>query len=212
MKKLTAVLIILAFSLNTAVASPMGQGGGSGDDPEDASISTLILVVVVVGVAGLLVSDIIADNSEDSQDALSGVVTEPETSQETGVDWGSIVQESDAPFVPKLAISVFNIENGRNLAGYFSALLQQDEELNYSIQGTPIALGAMSSAQAAQTGLSFVDCDWFVTGDSTGVQLFSKVQTSPIWHFYSDIPDSAAVRAAAESFREFADSELKEQN
>ena len=209
MKKLTVVLILLTFFLNTAVASPAGQGGGTESDAEETNISTIILIAVVAGVSWLLVSDILADKSVESQDALSGIVEEPVTYEDTGINWESVLDETQEAPVPVVAFSVFNVDNGRELTSYFTALLQQDEEIFYTIQGTPIALGSMSPSEAAATGLSFVDCDWFITGDNTGVQLFSRNSDQPVWQFESLNPDSNAVRAAAASFRDFADGDTE---
>ena len=201
------VLILLTFFLNTAVASPAGQGGGTESDAEETNISTIILIAVVAGVSWLLVSDILADNSVESQDALSGIVEEPVTYEDTGINWESVLDETQEAPVPVVAFSVFNVDNGRELTSYFTALLEQGEQLYYTIHGTPVALGNMSSPEAAATGLSFVECDWFITGDSTGIQLFSRDSDQPVWQFESTNPDSTAVSAAAASFRDFADGE-----
>lgn len=209
MKKFTAVLILLAFFFNTAVASPAGQGGGSGSETDDSNISIIVTVALIVGVSALFVMDILSENSEDSQDALSGIVEEAEAPEETGIDWESILDETGDEQIPVVSLAVFNVENGKDLTHYFAALLEQGEQLFYSIHGMPVALGSMPSSEAAATGFSFMDCNWFVTGDNTGIKLFAQNQNDPVWQFNSTHADSAMIRAAAASFRAFAQGETE---
>jgi len=66
----------------------------------------------------------------------------------------------------------------------------------------------MSSAEAAATGFSFMDCSWFITGDNSGIQLFIRGDSQPVWHSDSPATDSIGVRAAAAGFREYAEAEF----
>ncbi|PIE53314.1 hypothetical protein CSA37_01900 [Candidatus Fermentibacteria bacterium] len=203
MKKPAAVLILLLFTVNTALASPVGQGGGSTPNEEESNLSTVIMIAVVAGFSALIIGDIITDNAEDSQDAISGVETN-DASEDTGVDWGSLAADTADTSLPILSVSVFTVNDGRNLASYFSTLLEQGNGLYYNVHGNPAALGAMAPEEAAATGFAFLDCDWFIAGDSSGIYLFSRNSDEPLWQWNLAPADSASVRNAAAEFREFS--------
>jgi len=201
--KVIATVLILLFSA-TSAAYPGDEGGGSSSGDEDSTLSGILMITVVVGVAVILVSDILSDNAQDSQDALAGINVTDATSDQTGVNWDQIAHDAEGDGIPVLAVAVFNIPSGRDLARYFTGLLAPGEEIHYTVYGPPLFLGSIPPAQAAATGFSAVNCNWFITGDSTGIQLFQKGQPEPVWFFAGQNPDSSSIRTASARFFEFA--------
>jgi hypothetical protein len=202
MKRITAVLLLLVFS-NLAVAHPFASGGGSESPSEETDITLIILVVVVAGVGALLVSDILSDNDENSgntfPDEEDVVLTE-----ETGVNWNDLGSNGEVEPLPLLAVSVFPEENGKDLADYFSSLINQGDMLYYQVYPSPVSFGTMEPSEAARTGFSFLDCQWFITADSSGLMLYTETEESPAWFFNPVSWDSTTVREASSSFLQFA--------
>lgn len=203
MKQALAVLIAAVFFMGTAVAYPLGEGGGSSADEDDSKLAGILMISVVAGFAALLVTDIISDNATDSQDALAGLADTSFVSEETGVDWNQLQDDSSEPGIPVLAIAVFQTESGRDLAKYLAALLVPGDGTSYIIQGTPVALGHMDPDDEASTGFSFLSCDLFVTGNETGMLLFDRNAQGPVWSHPWESSDSAAVRSASAELMEF---------
>lgn len=203
MKRIAALLFLVIFS-NFAVAHPFASGGGGSSSSEETDLTMIILAVVVVGVGALLITDILDDNSTDSQDALAGGEEEEILREETGVNWEQLTGNEELEALPLVAISVFQGENGRDLAIYFSNLIARGNGLYYDIYSAPVAFGGMDSAEAAATGFSFLDCQWFIATGSSGLELHSENSENPIWVFNSVAWDSATVRNASASFLEFA--------
>ncbi len=201
MKRIAALLFMLIFS-NLAVAHPFDSGGGSSSSSEETDLTMIILVTVVAGVGALLISDIISDNKEDTRDALSGDAEESAI-EDTGVNWGQLNDNVEGESIPVLAVSVFPGSNGRELANYFSNLIVPGNNLYYNIYSSPVSFGGMSPAEAAATGFSFLDCQWFLTADSAGLELHSENAENPLWLFNTAEWDSAMVREASSSFLEF---------
>ena len=202
MKRFTALLLLILFS-NMAVARPFSSGGGGASSAEEADLTMIILVVVVAGVGALLLTDILSDDSTDSQDALSGEEEEI-LNEETGVNWEQLSGSEEQEDLPVLAISVFPGANGRGLAAYFSNLIAQGNGLYYDVYSAPVSFGEMSSAEAAATGFSFLDCQWFIAAASSGLELHSENSENPVWFFNSTEWDSTTVRDASASFLEFS--------
>ncbi|MCK5036257.1 MAG: hypothetical protein KAS73_10220 [Candidatus Sabulitectum sp.] len=202
MKRITALLLLILFS-NMAVAHPFSSGGGESSSSEETDFTMIILVVVVVGVGALLLTDILSDDSTDSQDALSGE-EEDILNEETGVNWVQLNGSAEQEDLPVLAISVFPGTNGRDLATYFSNLIAQGNGLYYDVYSAPVSFGEMSSAEAAATGFSFLDCQWFVAITSSGLEMHSENSENPVWFFNSAEWDSTTVRDASASFLEFS--------
>lgn len=203
MKKAMAVLMTMVFILGTAVASPLGEGGGSSTDDSESNLAGILMITVIAGFAALLVGDIISDNAENSQDALAGISDSASVVEETGVDWNQLNGDSAEGSIPVLAVAVFQADSGRDLARYLTALLAPGDQRDYSIQGAPVALGSLSSAEAAATGFTFMNCDFFVTGDDEGIKLFMKGNASPVWTYDAVPLDSNTVRGASASLMEF---------
>ena len=203
MKSAMAVLMTAVFILGTAVASPLGEGGGSTADDSESNLAGILMITVVAGFAALLVGDIISDNAEDSQDALAGISDSSAVIEETGIDWNQLNGDSSEESIPVLAVAVFQVESGRDLARYLTAMLAPGEQRDYTIHGTPVALGSMSSAEAAATGFTFMSCDLFVTGDDEGIQLFERGNPEPVWTYQSESLDSNSVRGASANLMEF---------
>ncbi len=202
MKRIAALLFLVIFS-NFAVAHPFSSGGGGSSSSEETDLTMIILAVVVVGVGALLITDILDDNSTDSQNALAGGEEEI-LREETGVNWEQLTGNEELETLPLVAISVFQGENGRDLAIYFSNLMARGNGLYYDIYSAPVAFGEMDSAEAAATGFSFLDCQWCIATGSSGLELHSENSENPIWVFNSAAWDSATVRNASASFLEFA--------
>ncbi|MEA3266444.1 MAG: hypothetical protein U9P42_05805 [Candidatus Fermentibacteria bacterium] len=202
MKRITAILLLVLFS-NMAVAHPFASGGGESSSSEETDLTMIILVVVVAGVGALLLADILADDSTDSHDALSGGEEEI-LNEETGVNWEQLNSSEEQEALPLVAVSIFPGENGRALAAYFSNLIVQGNGLYYDVYSAPVAFGEMSSAEAAATGFSFLDCQWFIATASSGLELHSENSEDPIWFFNSTEWDSTTVREASASFLEFS--------
>ena len=203
MKNAMAVLIAAVFILGTAVASPLGEGGGTSSDESESHLAEILMITVVAGFAALLVGDILSDNAIDSQDALAGITDSSAVIEETGVDWNQLNDDSAVENIPVLAVAVFQTDSGRDLAKYLTALLAPGDQRDYTIQGTPVALGSMSSAEAAATGFSFMNCDLFITGDGEGLQLFQQGITDPVWVYNAVSMDSNAVLEASAGLLEF---------
>jgi len=201
MKRFAALLLLLIFA-NIAVAHPFASGGGSSSEDEETSLTMIILLTVVVGVGALLIADIISDGGENSQDALAGGTAEL-LNEETGVNWEQLNNNTEEEAVPVVAISVFPGSNGRNLANYFSNLIAPGDNLYYIIYSSPVSFGQMSPAEAAATGFSFLDCQWFMAADSNGIELYSENTDDPLWLFNTADWDSVMVREASSSFLEF---------
>ncbi|MCK5785099.1 MAG: hypothetical protein KAH54_00925 [Candidatus Sabulitectum sp.] len=202
MRRITALLLLLAFT-NIAVAHPFASGGGGTSSSEETDLTWIILGVVVVGVGALLITDILTDDSRDSQDALTGETEEPLT-EETGVNWEQLSGNTEEDMLPLVAVSVFPGNNGRDLADYFSNLIAPGNNLYYTIYSSPVSFGQMDPAEAASTGFSFLDCQWFVTNDASGLKLYSEDATDPLWLFSSTVWDSLTIREASSSFLEFS--------
>ena len=202
MKRTTALICLLLIS-NLAVAHSFDSGGGSSSSSSETDLSVLITVLVVAGVAGLLVTDIISDSSNDSQDALSG---EEETSlnEETGVNWEQLNESTEQSPIPLLAISVFPGDNGRNLSTYFSSLLNQGDKVYFNLYSSPVSFGQMQPLEAAETGFSFLDCQMFIAADPSGLELYGDNSEIPLWSFATTQWDSVVVSEASSSFMEFS--------
>jgi hypothetical protein len=201
MKRCAALFCLVIFA-SFAVADPFaGDGGGSSSSSDNSSISVILTVAVVAGVCTLFLTDIISDNAHDSPNAITETIEEP-LNDETGVNWeqlntGSI---SESESVPLVAVSVFPGVNGRNLAIYFSSLIEQGNNIYYRIYSSPVSFGQMNSAEAASTGFSFLGCQWFIATGNNGLELFQKNTTDPLWVFDTAEWDSSTVRNAASSF------------
>lgn len=202
MRNALAVLITLIFVLSTAVASPFDEGGGTPDENE-SNLATILMVTAVAGFAALLIGDILSDNSTDSQDALAGIPDSTTVHESTGIDWGSFSSETADNGLPVVAVAVFQGDTGRDLARYLTGLLVPGEDIYYSLYGSPVSLGNMSSSQAAETGFSFINCDMFIAGDDSGFQLFYRDNPDPVWSLEAVNPDSNAVRRASASLLDF---------
>jgi len=202
MKRITAVLLLLVFS-NLAVAHPFASGGGSESSSSETDLTLVILVVVVAGVGALLVADILSDDDESNTfpDEEESVLTE-----ETGVNWENLGNNSAAETLPLLAISVFPVENESdiNLANYFSSLIIQGDKRYYTTYPSPVSFGNMEPLEAAHTGFSFLSCQWFIAADSSGLMLYRETEDTPAWLFNPVNWDSTSVREASSSFLEFA--------
>lgn len=202
MKKVSAVLICLVFMAGTAVASPFGEGGGSSPGEEESNLAAILMITVVVGFTALLVGDIMADDGLESQDALAGIPSDSvEVSEQTGVDWARL---TPADSLPVLAIAVFQGNGGRESARYMASLLSSRENIDYTIHGSPAALGNLSPGEAASTGFSFVPSDFFLTGGPEGLFLFRRGNGEPHWSFPASEAgmDSVYIRSAASSLIE----------
>ena len=200
MKRLTAMVCLFIFA-NLAVAHPFSSGGGgSSSADEETNLSIILMAVVVVGVSALLVTDIIADNSQDTP---SINVDEIET-EDTGVNWEQLSETSDHDALPLMALAVFPGENGRNLATYFSALINQGDGVYFDSYSAPVSFGQMDPAEAAQTGFSFLNCQWFVSATDSDLILYSEDSDEPLWSFEIEEWDSLMVREASSDFLEFS--------
>lgn len=202
MKRITAVLLLLVFS-NLAVAHPFASGGGTESSSEETDLTLIILVVVVAGVGALLVSDILSDEGEGEHTALTPEEAEL-LNEETGVNWEDLAGNGEGETLPLLAVSVFPGENGRDFANYFSSLLAQGDQLYFTIYPAPVSFGSMEPSEAAETGFSFLDCQWFIAADSTGLMLYRETEETPAWLFNPVNWDSTTVREASSNFLEFA--------
>lgn len=201
-KRASALFLLLLFS-NVAVASPFASGGGSASSDDETNLTTIMMIVVVAGVGALLISDVIADNSNDSHDALSRSDQEA-VSEDTGVNWERLENGVDIDLLPVLAVSVFNGSNGRDLANYFSNLIAPGDNLYYIIYESPVSFGQMAPMEAAATGFSFLDCQLFMAADSHKLELYSSEVTEPLWLFSTSEWDSAMVREASASFLDYS--------
>ena len=202
MKRTTALICLLLFS-NLAVAHPFASGGGSSSSSSETNLSVVITVIVVAGVAALLVTDIITDNANDSQDAISGI-EEGILTEDTGVNWGQFNGDTEQSSIPLLAVSVFPGDNGRDLSTYFSNLLTQGNDVYFNLYSSPVSFGQMQPLEAAKTGFSFLDCQMFVAAASSGLELYGEDSDTPIWFFNTTEWDSVVVSEAASSFIEFS--------
>ncbi len=202
MKRTTALICLLIIS-NLAVAHPFASGGGSSSSSNETNLSVVITIIVVAGVAALLVTDIISDNANDSQDALSGD-EEATLTEETGVNWGQLNGSTEQLSIPLLAISVFPGDNGRNLSTYFSSLLNQGDKVYYNLYSSPVSFGQMQPLEAAETGFSFLDCQMFIAAGSSGLELYRENSDTPVWSFATTEWDSVVVSEASSSFIEFS--------
>ncbi len=200
MKRITAFLLILVFC-NLSVAHPFASGGGAESSSDETDLTMVILIVVVAGVGALLVTDILSDDdgSDTFRDEEEAVLTE-----ETGVNWENLGNSDEAEILPLLAISVFPGENGSNLANYFSSLIVQGDDLYYTTYSSAVSFGSMEPLEAAHTGFSFLDCQWFIAADSSGLMLYTETEESPAWFINPASWDSSSVREASSSFLEFA--------
>lgn len=203
MKNAMAVLMAAVFVLGTATASPVGQGGGSTPTDNESNLTGILMITFAAGFAALIIGDIISDSGQESQDALAGYTAPDTASEDTGVNWEQFSAASPEESVPVLAVAVFPGDSGRDLARYLTGLLAPGENLLYTTNHAPVALGAMSSSQAATTGFSFMNCDMFVTGDETGFQLFERGIADPVWTYGTELLDSASVRQGASGLVEF---------
>lgn len=202
MKRIMALFLLLVFT-NIAVAHPFDSGGGSTSSSEETDLTMIILLVVVVGLGALFVTDILTDNANDSRNAFTGD-DEELLNVETGVNWGQLNDNAEQDPLPIVAISVFPGDNGRNLAGYFSNLIIQGNGLYYDLYSAPVSFGQMDPSEAAATGFSFLDCQWFIATGSSGLELHNENSETPLWLFNTTQWDSAAVRDASSSFLEFS--------
>lgn len=199
--KRTAALLLLLIFVNLAVAHPFDSGGGSSPSSEETDLTMIILLVVVAGVGALLISDIISDSGENSQDALVADTADP-LNEDTGVNWAQLNSDIEVESLPVVAISVFPGSNGRDLANYFSNLIAPGNNLYYSIYSSPVSFGQMTPAEAAATGFSFLGCQWFIATNSAGLEMHSENADDPLWLFNTADWDSAMVREASSSFLE----------
>ncbi len=202
MKRTAALVLLLIFS-NVAVASPFASGGGSSSSDDETNLTMILMIVVVAGVGALLISDVIADNSNDSHDALSHNDQEA-ISEDTGVNWEQLASGVEIEHLPVLAVSVFNGSNGRDLANYFSNLIAPGDDLYYIVYESPVSFGQMAPVEAAETGFSFLDCQLFMAADSHKLELYSSETNEPLWLFSTSEWDSAMVREASASFLDFS--------
>lgn len=202
MKRAAALFLLLLFS-NVTLASPFDSGGGSTSSNEEADLTLILMIVVVAGVGALLITDVIADNSSDSQDALSH--TNQETiNEDTGVNWEQLAGGIEIEHLPVLAVSVFNGSNGRDLANYFCNLITPGDDLYYIVYESPVSFGQMDPTEAAATGFSFLDCQLFMAADSDRLELYSSKVNEPLWLFGTSEWDSAMVREASASFLDYS--------
>lgn len=202
MKRAAALFLLLLFS-NVAVASPFDSGGGSASSDDEADLSLILMIAVAAGIGAFLVLDVIADNSSDSQDALTHSNQEA-ISEDTGVNWEQLAGGVEIESLPVLAVSVFNGSNGRDLANYFSNLVTPGDELYYTVYESPVSFGQMDPAEAAETGFSFLDCQLFMAVDSDKLELYSNEVDEPLWLFSTSEWDSAMVREASASFLDYS--------
>ena len=200
MKRLTAVICLFIFA-NLAVAHPFSSGGGGSSSADDESnLAIILMTVVLVGVSALFVTDILADKSQNT----SSVNTDEIESEETGVNWEQLSNNSDEDSLPLMALSIFPGENGRNLAAYFSSLINQGDGIYFDNYSAPVSFGQMDPVEAAETGFSFLNCQWFIATTVSGFELYSEDTDRPIWTFQASTWDSLMVREAASSFLDFS--------
>jgi|GEM_PF-2086970 len=204
MKRVAALLLIVIFS-NIAVADPFSDGGGSTSSSDESNLSLIFTVVLLVGAGALFITDILSDDPIDSQDALAGITEQPADGT-TGIEWENLAGNSnpeDQP-VPVVAISVFPGSSGRDLANYFSSLIEPGNSLYYTVYSSPVAFGQLSPGEAAATGFSFLHCQWFVASGPRGLELHRNDSSDIPWVYYSATFDSSMVRTASASFMEFS--------
>ena len=203
MKRAISIICILIFA-NFAVAHPFDSGGGgSSSSSEETDLTLLITITVVVGLGALLVTDILADDSSDSQDELSGIIEEQGEQEVTGVDWEQLNQ-TDEIAAPLLAISIFPSSDGKDLASYFSNLIEQGNSVYFNTYNSPVSFGDMTPYNAASTGFAYLDCQLYLAVDSLNLLLFTNQNTEFIWSFEVSEWDSTSINGAAENFLEFA--------
>lgn len=202
MKNAAVMLMLIVFIPGITVASPLDQGGGGSSTDEESNLSTILMITVVAGFVAIIVGDIISDRPQVSHDALAGI--DPDAAPEdTGVNWEDLSNNSGGNDLPSLALSVFQLPGGRELARYLNNLLAPGENEYYSLYGPPVSLGSMPPSEAAATGFTFTDTHWFITADSTGFQMFARGIDEPVWLFNAENPDSASARAATASLIDF---------
>lgn len=201
MKRAISIICLFIFA-NFAVAHPFASGGGTTSSSEETDLTLILTLTVVVGVAALLVTDILADNSSNSQDQISGIIEEEE--DETGFDWSQLNQTTDEIAAPLLAISIFPSSNGKDLASYFSSLIEQGNSIYFNTYHSPVSFGSMSPEEAASTGFTYLNCNWYLASASSNLQLFIQDNSTASWSFNISEWDSLSVKEAAESFLEFA--------
>ncbi len=206
MKNAAVILMLLVFIPGITVASPLDQGGGGSGTDEESNLSTILMITVVAGFVAIIVGDILSDEPQVSHDALAGI--DPDAAPEdTGINWEDLSDSSGGSALPSLALSVFLLPGGRELARYFNNLLAPGENEYYSLYGPPVSLGSMPPAEAAVTGFSFTDTHWFITADSTGFQMFARGIAEPVWSYSAEDPDSASARSASASLIDFLSGE-----
>ena len=204
MKRAISIICLLIFA-NFAVAHPFDSGGGgSSSSSEETDLTLILTITIVVGLGALLVTDILADNSTDSQDEISGIQEEQDELETTGIDWGQLNQTTDEIAAPLLAISIFPSTNGKDLASYFSGLIEQGNSIYFNTYHSPVSFGSMNPEEAASTGFTYLDCDWYLAADSSALQLFEKNHPNTSWSFQVSEWDSLSIKNAAENFMEFA--------
>lgn len=206
MKNAAVILILLVFVTGITVASPLDQGGGGSGTDEENNLSTILMITVVAGFVAIIVGDIISDRPQVSQDALAGIDPDGAT-EDTGVNWENLSEKPGDNSLPQMAVAVFQMNGGRELARYFNNLLAPGENEYYSVHGPPVSLGSMPPSEAAATGFTFTDTHWFITADSTGFQMFARGISEPVWLFNAENPDSASARAASASLIDFLSGE-----
>jgi hypothetical protein len=86
-----------------------------------------------------------------------------------------------------------------------ASLLSSRENIDYTMHGSPAALGNQSPSETATMGFAFVPGDYFVTSGPEGLFLFHRGDSQPEWSFPMQGAelDSAFVRNAAASLMEY---------
>jgi len=203
MKRAISIICLLVFA-NFAVAHPFASGGGTSSSSEETDLTLILTITVVVAVGALLVTDILADNSTDSQDEISGVLEDQEEQETTGIDWEQLNQSSEEIAAPLFAISIFPSLNGKDLASYFSGLIEQGNSIYFNTYHSPVSFGNMNPEEAASTGFTYLDCQWYLAADSLNLLLFTHQKPEFLWSFGVSEWDSLSIKEAAENFLEFA--------
>ena len=203
MKRAISIICLLIFA-NFAVAHPFASGGGTPSSSEETDLTLILTITVVVAVGALLVTDILADNSNNSQDEISGILEEQEEQETTGIDWEQLNQNTEEIAAPLFAISIFPSANGKDLAFYFSNLIEQGNSIYFSTYHSPVSFGNMNPEEAASTAFTYLDCQWYLATDSLNLLLFTQQNSEFIWSFSISDWDSLSIKEASENFLEFA--------
>jgi hypothetical protein len=200
LRRASSVFLALLLLAGASLSAPVSSGGGGSPSSDEGSFSETLMLIAVVGVAVLLAGDLLfpgSPNEQPSTDPDAGTIAV----EDTGVDWSALT--GHAAGIPKLTLAVFPGTDGRRLSLYFLDQLAAGEGVYYNISGPPVALGSMALENAASVAFSHLGSGWFLGSDTHGLNLFEKDHEGALWSWNAVPADSADVRAAAASFREF---------